>query len=165
MPNWHESFVAVFCSENYWTSHIKTFVHPKTLQEWRTGSVKERRNSDHSLWYCIVLCFIRVWYFHLHKQDWYYFVILYLYKWSLREKHFSVTFTFANLVICWCKKVFKLHSLKKKIFNLNILNDFFFYCVPWNLYTSKDFIKKRDPLGHWKNGWIQTPQWILMDPV
>ena len=37
-------------------------------------------------------------------------------------------------------------------------------CLPWNLYTSKDFIKKRDPLGHWKNGWIQTPQRILMDP-
>ena len=37
-------------------------------------------------------------------------------------------------------------------------------CLPWNLYTSKDFIKKRDPLGQWKNGWIQTPQWILMDP-
>ena len=24
--------------------------------------------------------------------------------------------------------------------------------------------KKRDPLEHWKNGWIQTPQRILMDP-
>ena len=36
-------------------------------------------------------------------------------------------------------------------------------CLPWNLYTSKDFIKKRDPLGHWKNGWIQTPQRVLMD--
>ena len=24
--------------------------------------------------------------------------------------------------------------------------------------------KKRDPLGHWKNRWIQTPQRILMDP-
>ena len=25
-------------------------------------------------------------------------------------------------------------------------------------------MKKRDPLGHWKNRWIQTPQRILMDP-
>ena len=37
-------------------------------------------------------------------------------------------------------------------------------CLPWNLYTSKDFIKKRDSLGHWKNRWIQTPRRILMDP-
>ena len=37
-------------------------------------------------------------------------------------------------------------------------------CLPWNLYTRQHSIKKRDPLGHWKNGWIQTPQRILMDP-
>ena len=26
------------------------------------------------------------------------------------------------------------------------------------------FYKKERPFGTWKNGWIQTPQWILMDP-
>ena len=58
------------------------------------------------------------------------------------------------------QKSIKTALFEKKIVNLNILNG----CLPWNLYTSTDFIKKRDPLGHWKNGWIQTPQRILMDP-
>ena len=97
-------------------------------------------------------------------HDSYYFVILYLYKWSLREKQFSVSFTFKSCNLLMQKSI-KTALFKKKIFNLNILNEFFLSgCLPWNLYTSKYFIKKIDPLGHWKNGWILTPQWILMDP-
>ena len=36
--------------------------------------------------------------------------------------------------------------------------------VSLEIYTqAKTLYKKRDPLGHWKNRWIQTPQRILMD--
>ena len=58
------------------------------------------------------------------------------------------------------QKSIKTALFEKKIFNLKVLNG----CLPWNLYTSKDFIKKKRLLGHWKNRWIQTPQQILMDP-
>ena len=58
------------------------------------------------------------------------------------------------------QKKYQNGTVWKKIFNLKVLNG----CLPWNLYTSKGFIKKRDPLGHWKNRWIQTTQRILMDP-
>ena len=32
------------------------------------------------------------------------------------------------------------------------------------IHKQRLYKKKRDPLGHWKNRWIQTPQRILMDP-
>ena len=36
--------------------------------------------------------------------------------------------------------------------------------VSLEIYTQAKTYKKRDPLRHWKNRWIQTPQRILMDP-
>ena len=56
-------------------------------------------------------------------------------------------------------------ALFKKAFNLKILNDFLSGCLPWNLYTSKDFIKKRETIwvtekmGGFKhhNGYWWTP--------
>ena len=35
---------------------------------------------------------------------------------------------------------------------------------PLKFIHKQRLYKKRDPLGHWKNRWIQTPQRILMDP-
>ena len=35
---------------------------------------------------------------------------------------------------------------------------------PLKFIHKKRLYKNRDPLGHWKNRWIQTPQRILMDP-
>ena len=41
----------------------------------------------------------------------------------------------------------------------------FYQVVSLEIYTSKDFIKKRErPKGLLKNGWIQTPQKILKVP-
>ena len=46
----------------------------------------------------------------------------------------------------------KTALFKKKIFNLNILNNFLSSCLPW-----KFIYKKEKPKGLLKNGWIQTP--------
>ena len=38
--HWPGSFIAVFCSEYYWTLHIMHRpVHPKSFYEWKTGTV------------------------------------------------------------------------------------------------------------------------------
>ena len=34
-------------------------VHPKSFYEWKTGSIEDRKFSDHKLCYCIVLCIIQ----------------------------------------------------------------------------------------------------------
>ena len=46
--NWPESFIAVFCSEYYWTLHLMHRpVHPKSFYERKTGSIEDRRFPDH----------------------------------------------------------------------------------------------------------------------
>ena len=46
--HWPESIIAVFYSEYYWTLHIMHGpVHAKSLNDWNTGSIEDRRFSDH----------------------------------------------------------------------------------------------------------------------
>ena len=80
---------------------------------------------------------------------------------KFKRKTFFSKFYFSNLVICWCKKVLKLHPRLKK--------DIYFKSSEWlsplKFIHKQILYKKKDSLGHWKNRWIQTPQWILMDPL
>ena len=46
--NWPESFIAVFCSEYDWTSHVMHgSVHPKSFYKWIRGNIEYRRITDH----------------------------------------------------------------------------------------------------------------------
>ena len=54
---------------------------------------------------------------------------------KLKRKTLFSKFYFSNLVICWCKKGIKTALFKKKVFNLNILNDFFYQVVSLEIYT------------------------------
>ena len=58
--HWPESFIAVFCSEYYWTLHLMHgSVHPKSFYEWKTGPRVVLNIVDFlTINYVIVLSFV-----------------------------------------------------------------------------------------------------------